>query len=217
MKNKILITDNLKILFLVSVVMGGLMLSTIVLAHPGGLNAAGCHTCRKNCAQYDLRDGEYHCHNNSSKSIELQTSSTLEMKGIVSSVVDGDTIYVIINKKRNKVRLIGIDAPEMKDQSKIKKCLAKEAKKYLEKLLKGKSVILKSDPQSQDKDKYKRILRYVYLENIFVNAELIKNGYAYAFTEYPFQYIEEFETYEDQAKERGLNIWGDGPCKKIRK
>ena len=206
------------------------MSPAFVLAHPGGLDKIGCHKCAKNCAQYGLHDGEYHCHSNSPLSAfttssaknsgtttpknKNQTQNTPEITGKVSSVVDGDTVYVTAGKKRYKIRLIGIDAPELKDRLKANKCLAKESKKYLEKLIKGKFVVLKSDPLGQNEDKYKRLLRYVYFGDVWINAELVKNGYARAYTIYPFQYTEEFGDFENQARESKLNIWGNSVCLK---
>lgn len=205
--------------FLTIVMIISLSSPMLTSAHPGGLDKFGCHTCKNNCAQYGLRDGEYHCHNNQpsntekSKKTDQPQKTIIEMTGVVSSVYDGDTIYVIVNKKHYKIRLIGIDAPELNDKRASIKCLAKESKKYIEKLIKGKSIILKSDSLSEDQDKYKRFLRYVYFKNgILVNEEMIKNGYARAYTIYSFQYTEEFGDFENQARESKLNIWGGSPC-----
>ena len=139
--------------------------------------------------------------------------SLLLERGVVASVVDGDTIHVRVGKKILKVRLLGIDAPEMTASRKENKCLAQEAKKYLEKLVKKQLVILKSDPQGDRQDKYKRALRYVYLKDgTMINVELVKNGLVRAETFFPFQAKEEFKNFENQAKGAGLNMWGKSRC-----
>jgi len=53
-------------------------------------------------------------------------------------------------------------------------------------------------------------LAYVYLEDgIFVNAEIIKQGYGYAYTQFPFKYLEEFRQYEKEARENKIGLWGE--------
>jgi len=85
----------------------------------------------------------------------------------VSEVIDGDTIRLSNNKF---VRLTGINAPEVDEP-----CY-KEAKEKLIKLVKGKTVRLESDVKNRDF--YGRLLRYVYIDNLFINSEMIRLGYA---------------------------------------
>lgn len=60
----------------------------------------------------------------------------------------------------------------------------------------------------QRKDSYGRLLAYVYLEDgTFLNAEIIKQGYGYAYTNYPFRYLKEFRSYEKQAREGKQGLW----------
>ncbi len=86
----------------------------------------------------------------------------------VSRVIDGDTF---VTKTGERVRLIGIDAPELKGS----KCYSGEAKSHLAALISGKKVDLKYDKDK--KDKYGRTLAYVYT-SVFVNQDLARNGYA---------------------------------------
>jgi len=59
------------------------------------------------------------------------------------------------------------------------------------------------------KDRYKRTLAYVFLEDgTFLNAEIIKQGYGFAFTRFPFKYSEEFTRYQREAREQGQGLWG---------
>ncbi len=91
----------------------------------------------------------------------------------VKRVIDGDTF---VDEYGRKVRLIGIDAPEMNYKSKKPECKALEAKLKLQELIEGKSVKLIRD--KSETDKYDRLLRYVYINDKFINAELVKPGLA---------------------------------------
>jgi micrococcal nuclease len=60
----------------------------------------------------------------------------------------------------------------------------------------------------QKRDKYGRLLAYVYLmDGTFLNAEIIKQGYGFAYTRFPFKYLEEFRRYEREARENGRGLW----------
>ncbi|MBA7557027.1 hypothetical protein ES705_49756 [subsurface metagenome] len=118
-------------------------------------------------------------------------------------VIDGDTIVLDENEK---VRLIGIDTPETKDPRKPVQYFGKEAYEFTKSLVEGKKVRLEYD---QNKiDKYGRTLAYVYLEDgTFLNAEIIKQGYGFAYTKFPFKYLEEFRQYEREARESERGLW----------
>ena len=111
----------------------------------------------------------------------------------VSKVIDGDTIEVIIDDKKESVRLIGIDAPELTDSS-IKGKLALESKEYLKNLLQNKKVRLEKDITQDDKDIYDRLLRYVFLEDgTLVNKKMIETDMAEEYTfKVPYRYQMEF-------------------------
>jgi len=118
-------------------------------------------------------------------------------------VVDGDTIVV---KGIGKVRLIGVDTPETTHPRKPVEYFGKEASAFTKKMVEGKKVRLEYDWQR--KDKYRRTLAYVYLEDgTFLNAEIIKQGYGFAYTKYPFKYLEQFRKYEKEARERRIGLW----------
>jgi len=102
-----------------------------------------------------------------------------------SYVVDGDTIIVIIDGKKEKVRLIGVDAPETDGPYTKEEPYGREASAFTKKVTEGENVRLEYDWQKRDK--YGRILAYVYLEDgTFLNAELIKQGYATVFRKFRF-------------------------------
>lgn len=124
----------------------------------------------------------------------------------VVEVVDGDTIKVEMNGQIYTVRYIGIDTPELHHPSKPVEYFAKEAYEANKRLVEGKTVILEKDVS--DTDRYGRLLRYVYVGDIFVNAYLVEQGYARAATFPPdVKYAELFRRLEREAREAGRGLW----------
>lgn len=81
----------------------------------------------------------------------------------VVSVYDGDTIAVSVDGQRERVRIIGIDAPEMARDGAAAECYAQPAASHLQSLVQGKRVHLLADPTQDDRDRYDRLLRHVVL------------------------------------------------------
>ena len=126
----------------------------------------------------------------------------------VSQAVDGDTLLVAQNGRQETVRLIGVDTPETKDPRKPIQCFGYAAADHTRHLAEGKSVRLEADPNDSDRDKYKRLLRYVYLpDGTLLNAELIKDGYAFAYTVFSFTKIDEFRQLEKDARVNNRGLW----------
>lgn len=127
----------------------------------------------------------------------------------VKKIVDGDTFWIDDGSEKGiKIRLTGIDAPESRNSfNKVVGYYGKESKIYLKKLLQGKRVRLEFDVDAVDR--YGRTLAYVYLaDGTFVNADLVKNGYAYAMTVPPnVKYSDQFVQLQQQAREAGLGLW----------
>ena len=125
---------------------------------------------------------------------------------LCTRVVDGDTIIVDMNGKEERVRLIGVDTPETVHPNKPVEYFGKEASEFTKNMVEGKRVRLEYDWQRRDK--YGRLLAYVYLQDgTFLNAEIIKQGYGFAYTRFPFKYLEEFRQYEREARENGRGLW----------
>ena len=119
-------------------------------------------------------------------------------------VIDGDTIVI---EGGEKIRLIGVDTPELHHPKKPVQYYAKEAKKFTKSLVEEKDVQLEYDRQR--KDKYGRTLAYVYLKDrTFLNIEIIKQGYGFAYTKFPFKYLIKFKEYEKEAREQKKGLWG---------
>jgi len=124
----------------------------------------------------------------------------------VTLVVDGDTIKVRIGVTVYKVRYIGIDTPELNDERIEFRLLAQEAARYNRQLIEGKIVRLEKD--ISETDKYGRLLRYVYVDDIFVNAELVRQGLAWAKAYEPdIRYQPDLEEAEAEARQAGRGIW----------
>jgi micrococcal nuclease len=138
----------------------------------------------------------------------------------VKRVVDGDTLKIIYQGQEEAVRLIGIDTPESKKNKKARKdagrsgkdveqitAMGKEAAKYMRTIAReGDRLTIEFDVQKRDK--YKRLLGYVYLENgRMLNEEIIKAGYASPMTIPPnVKYRDRFLKDYREAREakRGL-------------
>jgi len=128
--------------------------------------------------------------------------------------IDGDTIVIDINGTQEKVRLIGVDTPEAVDPRKPVQCFGKEASVFTKNLLEGKRVRLEADPSQGDRDKYGRLLRYVFLsDDTFVNKEIIAQGYGHEYTyRAPYQHQTDFKTAERFAREQQKGLWAPGVC-----
>lgn len=129
----------------------------------------------------------------------------------VLRITDGDT-FVIADGSRNGriIRLTGVDAPESRNTGRKKKSeYGIISTRYLEKLIRGKRVRLEYDIDKTDS--YGRTLAYVFLEDgTFVNAEMVRNGYANIMTVPPnVKYQDLFLKLERRARKRGEGLWGN--------
>ena len=138
-------------------------------------------------------------------SAEEKVSVTLK------SCVDGDTANFIMKKKEIKVRFLAIDTPESVHPEKEVEAFGKEASDYTCKLVSNaKKMYLEYDKNSDKEDKYGRLLAFVYADDLMVQKELIKVGYAkvaYLYADYT--YTEELQSLEKIAKQEEKGIWGD--------
>lgn len=123
----------------------------------------------------------------------------------VTKVVDGDTIKVLINGEEETIRVIGIDTPELKGDE----CYAQKAKDKVQELLSNSQVTLETDPTQGQRDRYERLLRYVFLEDGRNLSEvLISEGYGYEYTyNKDYKYKDDFVKAEEDAKFANLGLW----------
>lgn len=142
-------------------------------------------------------------------------------KAKVKYAVDGDTIWVDINGKDEKVRFVGVNTPEVAKDGKPAEFMAEEAKDFTNEALKNKEIYLERD--ISDRDKYNRLLRYIWLEEPAtsptltdiekktLNGILVKEGYAYANYYKPdIKYQEYLKDLEKSAQDNKKGIWSDG-------
>lgn len=129
----------------------------------------------------------------------------------VARVVDGDTIEVTLNGQRKTVRYVLVNTPETVDPRRPVECYGKEASNANKGMVEGKTVYLEKDVS--ETDRFGRILRYVFTPDGFVNAELVKGGFAQVATFPPdVKYEQYLRGLEQEARAAGRGLWGPA-CK----
>lgn len=123
----------------------------------------------------------------------LATLSLLAHPAKVIKISDGDTITVLNNKEQTKVRLYGIDAPEKKQD------YGQKSKQFLASLIAGQVV----EVEPKGKDRYKRTLGIIYHKGQDINAQMVLNGYAWAYVKYSRIYVNQEKT----ARENKRGLW----------
>jgi len=125
----------------------------------------------------------------------------------VTRIVDGDTVEVQIEGQTFKLRYIGIDTPETVAPGQPIECFGKEASARNSELVLGKTVGLEKDVS--ETDRYGRLVRYVWLDGRMIDALLVEEGYATAYTYPPdVRYASMFVALQAQAREAGRGLWG---------
>jgi micrococcal nuclease len=134
-------------------------------------------------------------------------TSGVDTRYRVLGVVDGDTIDVDVDGVRTRVRYIGINTPETVHPTRGTECFGKEASARNQSLVSGQFVRLEKDVS--ESDKYGRLLRYVYVDDVLVNEVLVAEGYANVSTYPPdVRYTERFRAAEAAARAAGKGLWG---------
>jgi len=122
----------------------------------------------------------------------------------VLEIVDGDTIKINYNDQKEKVRLIGIDTPETNE------CFSTEATNKLLSLIGEKEIEIEFDTTQGERDKYSRLLLYIWLDDKLINKTMIAEGYAHEYTyNLPYKYQTEFKEAQREAQSHGKGLWGD--------
>lgn len=118
-------------------------------------------------------------------------------------VIDGDTVVL---DGGERVRLIGVDTPEVHHPKKPVQYFGRQASAFTERLVEGKLVRLEFDQTRRDR--YGRTLAYLRLEDgTFVNLEIVRMGYGFAYTKFPFRYMDEFRAAERTARMNNAGLW----------
>lgn len=126
----------------------------------------------------------------------------------VTRIIDGDTFET---ETGEKVRLIGINAPEISD------IFGQEAKEHLASLIGGREIKLQGDLTSSDRDRYNRLLRYVVLNGVDINKQMLLDGYAFAYLKYGFDKETEYKNAQLTASQNRVGIWGNNEKENIVK
>ena len=121
--------------------------------------------------------------------------------------VDGDTIVVSNGTGLEKVRLIGVDTPETKHPTKPIDPFGYISWKATTSAVFNSWVVLEFDGEPK-RDRYGRLLAYVWVHELFLNAELVRYGYGVAYTRFPFSYKRDFIELEDEARSYHRGLWG---------
>ena len=133
------------------------------------------------------------------------------LRATVERVVDGDTIGVLVANaqsgfsKKETIWLLGVNTPETVHPSKSVEHFGREASDFTKTLM-GQTIYLAFDWDLRDT--YGRLLAYVYTENgKCFNAQIIEEGFGFAYLTYPFQFMEEFKELEKRARVREKGFW----------
>ena len=126
----------------------------------------------------------------------------------VEQVVDGDTIVVRFGEVQERVRFIGVDTPETNHPDKAVQCYGKAATEFLKSRIENSDVRLEMDPTNTNRDRYDRLLRYVYDEDDnLLNQQIIEEGYGFAYTAFPFQKMDQFVAAQTSAENNSKGLW----------
>ncbi len=136
----------------------------------------------------------------------------------VVKVVDGDTITVETNGVRETIRIVGINTPETVDPRKPVECFGQEASSRAKAMLDGQTVKLEADPTQGERDKYDRLLRYVFLaDGSDFGKQMIVEGYAYEYTySAAYKYQQDYKTAQAEAQAAKRGLWADGACEDVQ-
>lgn len=134
-------------------------------------------------------------------------SDSKKISAYVEDVIDGDTMRIIVNGKEETIRLLLIDTPETVHPTKPVQPFGPEASKYAKETLSGKEVEIELDVR--ERDKYGRLLVYLYINGQMFNEMLLENGLARVAYVFPpnTKYVDRFKEIEKKAKQKEVGIW----------
>jgi micrococcal nuclease len=138
--------------------------------------------------------------------VSAAAASPRSLEGVVVKIVDGDTIHVRVAERVEKVRYIGVNTPEIHHPTRGEEPGGREASEANRRLVAGRHVRLELDVQSRDR--YGRLLAYVWVGETMINAELVRQGYAQVMTVPPnVRYQRRFLDLQRDARQAGRGLW----------
>lgn len=136
-------------------------------------------------------------------------------EGRVTRVVDGDTADIRVGGEIWRVRMLGMDTPEVVARERPVECFGREASARAKQLLEGQTVYLERDASQDDRDRFGRYLRFVWFgDGRLFNLQMIAEGYAF---EYTYQgnahkYQRQFRNAQEAARRAGRGLWSPSAC-----
>lgn len=148
---------------------------------------------------------------------KIEQDEGVRQQATVVEIVDGDTIKIDYHGKIEKLRMIGIDTPESVHPNKKKNTRqGKTASNFTKQELLNKKIEVEFDVQKRDK--YGRLLGYVYVDGKMYNKTLLEEGYARLATYPPnVRYVDDFKEIQKQAQQNKKGFWNDTLWKKEKK
>jgi micrococcal nuclease len=177
-----------------------------------------CAVCKPEAAAQAAADDGLRPYRVNTGNVSSYKNVDLEkmLRGKITRHVDGDTVHVTLENppagfnRIEKIRMIGVDTPETVHPSKDVEYFGREASAFTKEALLGKDVFIALDWDTRDK--YGRLLAYIYTaDGRCHNAALIEEGFAHAYTRFPFQFLEEFRLLERKARESKAGLWTGQP------
>jgi len=130
----------------------------------------------------------------------------------VVHIFDGDTYFINVNGKKEKIRVLGIDTPEKEGGFRPEGCFGDHASDYAKEQLTNKKVGLLKPSTHENTDKYGRLLRYVFLDGQDFGAHLISEGYAFSYKKFPHPRRAYYNTLEKEAQKNKKGMWNPDNC-----
>jgi micrococcal nuclease len=140
--------------------------------------------------------------------LALPAAAQPTLEGTVTRIIDGDTIHVRVDGRVEKVRYIGVNTPEVHHPRKGEEPGGRAAATVNRDLVDGRRVRLELDAQSRDR--YGRLLAYVWVDDTMINAELVRRGFAQVMTIPPnVRHQALFLKLQREAREARRGFWGE--------
>jgi|GEM_PF-1728812 len=132
----------------------------------------------------------------------------------VTKVVDGDTVKAMVDGKEESIRIIGMDSPESVDPRKTVQCFGVEASSKANEFLSSKWIQLESDSSQGNRDKYNRLLRYVWFDKgTDFGRRMIEEGYAHEYTyNTPYSKQTQYKSTYKIAQNSKKGLWSPSTC-----
>lgn len=142
--------------------------------------------------------------------VPLPDLASLSLADVIH-VIDGDTVVLRWDGQERKCRLWGVDTPETVDPDRPIQPYGPEASRFLQNLLIGERVRVAVNQDGKQQDDFERLLVYLFRDpdGLFVNLEILRQGYGRAYTAVPFPYLDIFRLYETRARLTRKGMWGE--------